>query len=179
MFTPVTRIILVILSLGMAIFFYSKEDFFNTTLTIIAAGLFSYGYFKYGTVYAAFQQLKKENYKKAEKIISKTKKVNWLNKENKGYYHFIKGLIASQKQELENSFSELIKALEIGLRTENDTSIVLLSIANIEFERKNYKQAKDFIIQGRKYNLKPLIKSEMDKLEKEINIAQNAIINED
>lgn len=62
MFTPTIRIFLVIFSLIAAAYFYSKEDFANMSMMIIAGGLFIYGYFKYGTVYAAFQQLKKENF---------------------------------------------------------------------------------------------------------------------
>ena len=78
MYTPLIRIILIIVCLGMAIPFYLQEDYFNTGLTMLAAGLFGYGYFKYGTVYAAFQQLKKENVDKAEKLISKVRKSKQL-----------------------------------------------------------------------------------------------------
>lgn len=138
-------------------------------MSLMATGLFVYGYFKYGTVYAAFQQVKKGNFKKAEKLISMIKNPENLDKSQKGYYHFIKGLIASEKEEWEPSLLELTKALKIGLRTENDTSIVLLNLANVEFERRNYQNAEEFINKGRKYNLKPFVKSEMDKLMEKLN----------
>ncbi len=172
MFTPTVRIILIVLCFGMAILFYTKEDFVNMGMTLIAAGLFAYGYYKYGTVYAAFQQLKKNNIQKAEKLIDKVKNPHRLTKGHKGYYHFTKGIIASEKKEWDLGFSELTKALEFGLRTKNDTSIVLLNLAEIEFERKKFQNAEGFLNKLKEFELKPLVKEEADKLMEKINVAQ-------
>jgi len=73
MFTPIIRVILIIVSLIAATYFNSKEDFANMSMMLIAGGLFIYGYYKYGTVFAAFQQMRKDNLKKAEELISKLK----------------------------------------------------------------------------------------------------------
>lgn len=172
MFTPIVRILLIVLCCGMAILFYTKEDFVNTGLTLLAAGLFAYGYYKYGTVYAAFQQLKKNNIQKAEKLIAKVKNPHRLTKGHKSYYHFTMGIIASEKKEWDLGHSELTKALEIGLRTKNDTSIVLLNLAEIEFERQKIQKAKDFLKKLNEFELKPLVKEEADKLMEKINVAQ-------
>ena len=142
---------------------------------MLAAGLFVYGYFKYGTVYAAFQQLKKENIDKAEKLISKIRNPHNLSKQQKGYYYFTTGIIASEKNEFDLAKSELTKALEIGLRTKNDTSIVLLNLANIEYERKELFSANEYLSRLKNYELKPLMKSEMDKLTEKINVAQQDV----
>lgn len=176
MFTPIIRIVLIIACLGMSILFYLREDYINTGLTILAAGLFGYGYFKYGTVYTAFQQLKKENIDKAEKLISKIRNPNNLSKQQKAYYHFTNGIIASEKNEFDLAKSELTKALEIGLRTKNDTSIVLLNLANVEYERKELSSANEYLNELTDYELKPLVKSEMDKLIEKINVAQQLVL---
>jgi tetratricopeptide (TPR) repeat protein len=173
MFTPAIRVILVILSLIASVYFYTKEDFANMSMMLIAGGLFIYGYFKYGTVYAAFQQMKKDNKKKAEELISKIKNPEKLTKGHKSYYYFTTGIIALEKKEFEKSHSDLTQALNIGLRTENDKSIVLLNLANIELLKKNYTEANEFIKKARELNLKPLVKSEANRIENEINVAQH------
>jgi len=175
MFTPIIRIVLVIVSLILAVLFYSKGDFLNMSMSLLAAGLFIYGYFKYGTVYTAFEQLKKENFKKAEELISKVKNPEKLSKGHKSYYYLTTGIIALEKSEFEKSYSELIKALSIGLRTENDKSIALLNLANLELKRKNFTQATEFIERVRELNLKPLVESETNRIEKEINVAQHRL----
>jgi hypothetical protein len=169
MYTPFIRIILVIANIGLSIVFYSKEDYFTMSMTLLATLLFIYGYFRYGTVYAAFQQLKKENYNKAETLLLKIKKPNILSKGQKSYYHFIKGFIAIERKEWDTAISELNSALTIGLRTKNDESIALLNLANTEYELKNYKSAEAYIAKVREYNLKPLVKTEIDKLAIELN----------
>lgn len=169
MYTPFIRIILVIISIVLSITFYIKEDYTTMLLTLFAAILFIYGYFKSGTVYAAFQQLKKEDYKKAEALLAKIKNPALLSKGQKSYYHYIKGFLAIEKKEWSIAISELNSALSIGLRTENDKSIALLNLANVEFELKNYTNVKKYIVKVREYDLKPVVKSEIDKLAIELN----------
>lgn len=159
----------------MAALFYSKGDFQSMFLMLLVSVLVVYGYFKYGTVYAACRQMKKDNIKKAEKLIATIKHPERLGKGHKSYYYFTSGIIALEYKDLEKSHSELTRALEIGLRTENDTSIVLLNLANIELMRKNFSKAKDYIIEVRKLTLKPLVALETDRIEGEINTAQQAI----
>ncbi|MBL86423.1 MAG: hypothetical protein CMO82_07175 [Winogradskyella sp.] len=175
MFTPIIRVILVIFSLIAAAYFYSKEDFANMSMMLIAGGLFIYGYFKYGTVYTAFQHMKKNNLKKAEELISKIKNPDKLTKGHKSYYYFTTGIIALEKKEFEKSHFDLTQALNIGLRTENDKSIVLLNLANIELLRKNFIKANEYIKKVKELDLKPLVESETDRIEKEINIAQQSL----
>lgn len=172
MFTPVTRIFLVIGSLIAAAYFYSREDFANMLMMLIAGCLFIYGYFKYGTVYAAFGQIRKGNIKRAEELILKIKNPEKLVKGQKGYYYFTTGIIALEKQELENSHSDLNKALKIGVRTENDKSIILLNLAIIELLRKNFNEANEYIKKVRELDLKPLVESEVNRIENEIKSTQ-------
>ncbi|NJB69631.1 tetratricopeptide (TPR) repeat protein [Saonia flava] len=175
MFTPIIRIVLVIISLIAAAYFYSKEDFVNMSMMLIAGGLFIYGYFKYGTVYAAFQQIKKDNVKKAEELISKIKNPDKLTKGHKSYYYFTTGIIALEKKEFEKSHSDLTQALDIGLRTENDKSIVLLNLANVELLREDYNKAIEYIKKVRQLKLKPLVESETNRIEKEIKTLHNNV----
>lgn len=175
MFNPIFRIILVVISLIATFFYFMKDEYLSMSMMIIAAGLFVYGHYRYGTVYIAFQELKKGNYEKAEKLISKIKNPDILNKGQKSYYHFTQGAIASNNEDWEKSYSEWSKAIDIGLRTENDTSIALLNLANVELERKNFEKANEFIKKTSELNLKPLIKSEVDRIQNEINIAQQRV----
>lgn len=172
MFTPLIRVILIITFFVFTILFYLREDYINAGLLIIAAGLLWYGYFKYGTVYLAFHQIKKQNIGKAEKLISRIRYPNKLSKKQKSYYHFINGIIASEKNEFGLAKSELTKALEIGLRTKNDTSILILNLANIEYERKELLSAKEYLNKLKDFELNPLVKIEMDKLIEKVNDAQ-------
>ncbi|MFY7709043.1 hypothetical protein ACOSQB_00330, partial [Tenacibaculum sp. MEBiC07804] len=124
---------------------------------------------------AAFQQIKKDNVEKAEELISKIKNPDKLTKGHKSYYYFTTGIIALEKKQFEKSHSDLTQALNIGLRTENDKSIVLLNLANIELLRNDFDKATEYIKKIRELNLKPLVESETNRIEKEINVAQQSV----
>ena len=172
MFTPTLRIILALIALITAVFFFNNKDYLSMSLMLISCGLFIHGYFKSGTVYIAVQKLKNQDLKKAEELISKIKNPEKLSKGQKSYYHFTKGIIASEKQTWDDAYFQLTEALRIGLRTKNDTSIVLLHLANIELERKNYYKANDFIYNAKQFELQPLVQKEINRIENEIKLAQ-------
>lgn len=106
-------------------------------------------------------------------MISKIKYPDKLTKRHKSYYYFTTGIIALEKKEFEKSHSDLTKALDIGLRTENDQSIVLLNLANIEQLREDYSKAIEYIKQVKQLKLKPFIELETNRIEKEIIALQN------
>ena len=90
--------------------------------SMLALGLFISGYFRNGTVYIAWQKLKKGKIERAEVLISKIKYPKYLSKGQKSYYHFTKGILYSEKQEWENSLAELSKAIEIKFFQFNNLS---------------------------------------------------------
>lgn len=175
MYSPTIRIIIGILGLYMAWNFYSSGNMTSTYMVLIGVGLIVWGYFKNGTVYLAFQQLKKENYDKAEQLLGKVSKPELLKKSQKSYYHFTKGFIELNKQKTDSAFEELKSALDLGLRTQNDTSIVTLHLASIELERKNLEEAKGFLNLTKELNHKPNLSPEIERIETGINAAQQTI----
>ena len=68
MFSRFYRYFIIVVSLLATVFFFMKEDYLNMSMMLGAAALLFFGHYRYGTVYEAFQQLKKENYAKAEKL---------------------------------------------------------------------------------------------------------------
>ncbi|WP_156169023.1 hypothetical protein [Kordia jejudonensis] len=153
----------------LAIVFFTKGHVLFPVLILVSAILLLYGYEKSGTVYLAFQHLKRQNINRAEVLLLQTKRPEKLSKGQKAYYHFTKGIICAEKQQWNTAFSELNEALALGLRTKNDTSIVLFSLASIEFSRKNYDEAKILIQKCKEFELKPEIELGMKELEEKIN----------
>jgi hypothetical protein len=168
MYTPIVRIILFVVCLAMAWSFYSTGNMISTYMVLLGAGLIVSGYFRNGTVFLAFQQLKKENYEKAEQLLGKVFNPDLLKKSQKSYYYFTKGFIDLNKKNRDASYGELIHALKLGLRTENDTSIVTVTLAGIELERGNIGQARNYLRQTKSLKHKPELGSEIERIELEL-----------
>ena len=154
--------------LAMAWSFYSTGNMISTYMVLLGAGLIVSGYFRNGTVFLAFQQLKKENYEKAEQLLGKVFNPDLLKKSQKSYYYFTKGFVDLNNKNMDASYSELIHALKLGLRTENDTSIVTVALAGIELERGNIEQARNYLRQTKALKRKPELKSEIERIELEL-----------
>ncbi len=159
----------------MAWKFYSTGNMTSTYMVLGAIGLIVWGYFKNRTVYLAFQQLKRENYEKAEQLLGKVPNPELLKKSQKSYYHFTKGFIELNKQNLDVAYENLNSALSLGLRTQNDTSIVTLNLASLELERKNLDEARSFLIRTKELNHKPELSAEIERIEAELNAAQQNV----
>lgn len=172
MFTPFIRSIIVLAGLFMAFLFYRNGDVINTLVALGGVGLIIWGYFKSGTVYLAFQQLKKENYAKAEALLSRTRNPAYLQRSQKSYYYFVKGFIELRKEHYDTAYTDLQAALTLGMRTQNDMSIVILNLAYIELERDNLTGAKNFLERTKVLDHKPEVTTEIRRLEEKIHAAR-------
>ncbi len=168
MFTPAVRIILGIFGLAIAWEFYAL-GYQAIALVMLTSPVFMiWGYFRYGTVYLAFKQLKQKNFDNAEKLLAKINNPHLLSNKQKSYYHFAKGFIELNKEHLDECFHQLKLALELGLRTENDTAIATLHLADFELGRKNYDEAKKYLSSLKSLKYKPELEDEIDKVQEEL-----------
>ncbi|HRP90714.1 MAG TPA: hypothetical protein PKX92_11830 [Edaphocola sp.] len=131
MFTPIARFALLILCLVLGIISYV----FNWTFILIIIAVFSlsllWGYFNTGTVYLALNLLRKGKLDEAEEVLKFTKKPEKLSKGKRAYYNFILAFCARERDEFASAKEKFIKALDDGLKSENEKAIALLALADI------------------------------------------------
>ena len=103
----------------------------------------------------------------AELLINQIKKPEWLMKQNRTYYHFIKGMIALQQKDLSEGESQLKIAIDRGLRSKNDNALALLNLAHISFLEKRPEDTKNYLFKARAFEPSDLmIKQKLDEIEK-------------
>lgn len=168
MFTPSVRIIIGIFGLAIAWGFYSLGYQEVALVMLSSVVLIIWGYFRNGTVYLAFKQLKQKNFDKAEKSLAVIKYPHLLSKKQKSYYHFAKGFIELNKEHPDECYHQLKLALELGLRTENDTAVATLHMADIALGRKNYDEAKEYLLSLKSLKYKPELDDEIEKVQEEL-----------
>ena len=100
-------------------------------------------------------------------LIEQIKKPEWLVKQNRTYYHFIKGMIALQQKELSEGEKQLKIAVNRGLRSKNDNALAILNLAHICFLEKRLDDAQNYLQQARSFNPSDLvIKQKIEEMEK-------------
>jgi tetratricopeptide (TPR) repeat protein len=165
MYSPLVRILIVIGSLALMIYYHQKGSVGSSYLMVVAIALVVWGYFKNGTVYLAWRKLKKQQYDDAERVLRQTKYPHLLKKEQRGYYHFSMGLICMNRADYEPAFENFKAALVFGVRTENNAAIANLNLAAIALERGNEAEAKSYLETARSLKYSEALEPELQKLE--------------
>ncbi|OJJ14268.1 hypothetical protein BKI52_43055 [marine bacterium AO1-C] len=153
MFTPKIRFVLIALATVALVISLTSQNIPSAILYgVVSVALFA-GYYRNGTVWLAYQQLRRQNYDKAIAYLNQTKYPGRLAKSQKGYYHFIKGFAAIEEEQFEQAKDEFQQALEAGLRTQNEEAITYLQLTDISLIFDDKAQAQQYLdkIQTLKY----------------------------
>lgn len=92
--------------------------------------LLAIGHFLYGSVRASFSALRAGNLTRAHKLWKRTP-TRFLTAESRAYYCWIAAALAEARGNLDDAKSELRKAIELPLRTKNDKTLALATLAAI------------------------------------------------
>jgi tetratricopeptide (TPR) repeat protein len=164
MFNNTVRFILIAACLLIGIVNLLRNEFYFAALFFITGALFAYGYFRYGSVWLAFQHLKNGEMVKAERLLDAIKNPQLLSGQQKAYYFFSKGLIEENRNNLDLAESCLKQALSAGLRTTNDTSLANLNLADIYYRKGMLSEARDRLKDASKLPHKQQVAEEIQKL---------------
>lgn len=135
MFSNSVRLLLIVISALAAIYHFFQGNLYIGFLFSAGILFLAYGYFRYGSVWSAFQHLTRGNNEKAEQLINSVKYPNLLSKQQKAYYFFAKGILHQNKNNLDEAEKFYLQSLESGLRISNNESIVNLNLANIYHQK--------------------------------------------
>ena len=158
---------LIFLFIGLGILLLLKTGISGAWPLFLGAFLLLITHFLFGSVWVAFNQLKRGNPLKAAVILNQIKRPEWLIKRNRAYYYFTKGMIDLQNKHLEQGENNLLQALDIGLEKNADLALINLNLAHIYYLRKKFDRARQHLAEAKAQNANDLlIKDNITKLEK-------------
>jgi tetratricopeptide (TPR) repeat protein len=170
MFTNNARIVLVGFFLALGLFFSYQHVYELMAVVLMFIILLIWGYFKEGTVIMAAKSFHKKDYAKTETLLKQISNPSWLSKKRRGFYEFIMGGIALQKQDYTNAEIHYELAAQYPLRTANDHVAALVHVANISIRQGNYDKAKAYLeLANKNYDsITAKMKEVISKLEQEL-----------
>jgi tetratricopeptide (TPR) repeat protein len=165
MFTPFSRIILLLVCAALSVLAAVFSIYSLLIIASIASVILLWGYFRKGSVALALSRLRAEDYAEAERILEYTTQPDRLDKKQKAYYLFVKGFIAREKNNFEEAIILLESALEEGIRNQNDKAMALLALTDIEMVRKHRGRAQAYFVQMRDLKVKPELMPSIRKMQ--------------
>lgn len=176
MFTNRSRLIVIaifMLVFGFAIY---RGVYEIAGVALVFTGLLVIGYFKEGPVILAAKFYHAKNYDKSEALLRQIRKPEWISKKRRGFYEFMLGGIALQKQDFNAAETHFELAAQFPLRSANDHVAALVHVANISLRNNRTDKATAYLELARKKEdqMTAKMKEVITTLEKEIKNHQKS-----
>ncbi len=139
-----------VLILAYAAYQFSEGFIGNGIMWVLIAGIFVFFYFKNEFILLAFLQLRKQNFEKAKRWLSKIKKPeSALIKKQQGYFWYLHGLMVSQTN-LTQAEKYFKKAIRLGLSMKHDLAMAKLNLAGIALSKRRKREAQILLKEAKK-----------------------------
>lgn len=170
MFTNRARQLVIAVFILVLLFSIYKQAFEISGVALLAIGVLLWGYFKEGTVIMAAKDFHDKNYNQTEALLRQISRPNLLARKRRGYYEYMMGGIALQKQDFEAAERHYEVAVQYPLRSVNDHVAALVHVANINLRQHHFDKAEVYLSLAKKQedNLTSKMREVIIKLEKEI-----------
>ena len=148
MFNKYIKLILSVIVFSFAIQQFldsTKNSTGNGVMLIILGLVLILLYFKNEYLIMAFFQLRKQNFKGADKWLNRIKfPKSALTRKQHGYYNYLKGLIISQEN-MNQAEKYFRNAINLGLNMNHDLAMAKLNLAGILFAKRRKIEAQKML----------------------------------
>ncbi|MGI4728005.1 MAG: hypothetical protein ACRYGB_05490 [Janthinobacterium lividum] len=170
MFTNRARQLVIFVFILVMLFSIYEQAYEIIGVALLAIGVLVWGYFKEGTVVLAAKDFHDRNYEKTENLLRQIARPALLAKKRRGYYEYMMGGIALQKQDFEAAENHYEIAALYPLQSVNDHVAALVHVANINVRQHRYDKAEAYLGLALKQNenLTSRMRDVITKLEQEI-----------
>lgn len=170
MFTNRARQLVIFIFLLVMLFSIYEEAYEIVGMALLAIGILVWGYFKEGTIILAAKDFHDKNYEKTEGLLRQIDQPKWLSRKRRGYYEYMMGGIALQKQDFEAAENHYEIAAQFPLKSVNDHVASLVHVANINVRQHRFDKAEAYLSLALKQNqnLTSKMRDVITKLEQEI-----------
>ncbi len=170
MFTNRARQLVIFVFILVMLFSIYEQAYEIVGLALLAIGILVWGYFKEGTIILAAKDFHDKNYEKTEGLLRQIDQPKWLSRKRRGYYEYMMGGIALQKQDFEAAENHYEIAAQFPLKSVNDHVAALVHVANINIRQHRFDKAEAYLGLALKQNqnLTSKMRDVITELEKEI-----------
>ena len=150
MIPKIFKILFSLLLMGRSFYQFYEDLISNGIFYLFLSLFFILTYFKNEYIFFAFLRLRKQDFSGTKKWLDRIKKPNrTLIKKQIGYYHYLYGIIESQKN-LTLAEKSFRKALSFGLSMSTDLAMAKLSLAGILIQKRRKREATILIGEAKK-----------------------------
>jgi len=159
------KLIIAGLILAGAVYLFIEGEISYGVWSVLLSGLLVLFHFKNLKNIVALLLVRKSKFDAAEKVLATVKHPENLIARQEGYYYYLCGLVATQKQEISKAEKLLKKALKSGLKMKMDQAVANLNLAGIALSKRNKKLAVIYIRECKKLDTRKMLTSQIKEVE--------------
>ncbi|HSM36289.1 MAG TPA: hypothetical protein VK837_07830 [Longimicrobiales bacterium] len=133
-----------------------------------AALLVLWGHWRYGSVFAAWQALLKEDRDKARRLLAGTPRPAFLARRHRAYYHWVRGLLLAHEGETGAAREQLESALSGPLRSSSNEALLRAQLAELEIGAGRWSAAERHLLAAHGLRARPGVAAIVDGLAAEL-----------
>jgi len=168
MFPKVIKLILSLISIGIAVYQFIDDYIGNGILFVLLSGMFILLYFKNEIIFLSFLRLRKQDFIGTEKWLSRIPNIERnLVRKQQGYYYYLLGIIQSQKN-LTQAEKHFKAALKLGLSMNHDVAMAKMSLAGIYMQKRRKREAQQLLTEAKKLDKHGMLSGQMKMIQQQM-----------
>ena len=154
MFAPHVRAGLIIVALALGVWQLLQHRFEGSAF-LFAALLLAWGYFRHGSVHAAFAAHRAGDEERARRLLEAVSDPARLSGQDRAYYHWLRGMLLARSGDVGEARDHLLLAASSALRTENDRALAHCQLAALAAQAEDTAAAKEHLQKARSLKHRP------------------------
>ncbi len=134
----------------------------------IGAFLVLWGHWRYGSVFAAWQALLKDDRGRARRLLAGTPRPTFLAPRHRAYFHWVQGLLLAHEGEIGAAREQLELALDGPLRSTSNEALLRAQLAELEIGAGRWSAAERHLRLAHGLRARPGVAAIVDGLVKEL-----------
>lgn len=168
MINRIIKYILAVALLALSVYEFYQGHIGNGIFVLFLMGIVIFLLFRNELMLMAFWYIRKSNFEKAQKMLSRIKSPEKsLVKGQTAYYYFLQGLVNSQSN-LKVAEKHFKNALKIGLRLDHDKALAKLQLAGMAVQRRRKREATMLLSEVKKLDKTKMLKEQVAMLQQSL-----------
>ncbi|NVK28200.1 MAG: DUF2892 domain-containing protein [Flavobacteriia bacterium] len=168
MLSKVIRLVLTAAFFAYAVYEFIEGHIGNGIMLTLLSGLVLFTYFRHERMLLALWYMRKQDMAKAQKQVDSIKTPEQsLTKGQQAYWFYLKGLMEAQTN-MNKSESYLRKALNKGLRMDQDKALVKLQLAGIAMSRRRKREAQTLLTEAKKLDKRGMLDDQIKMFKQQL-----------
>jgi hypothetical protein len=138
---------------------------------IIPIVIIGFSFFRNENMVLALNQMRLGNTDKAKKYINRITAPQFLPKKQHAYVLFLQAVLNTQELGFAKSEQMLRRAVEMGLRTDQDNAVARMHLAGICVQTGRRKEAQTLLVEAKKMDKNGMMKDQINQMQAQLRSA--------